>query len=85
MDQDGQIKTLIWINGRSRINYRCFGDVVTFDTTYTTNLYKMPFGLFVGVNNHFQTTFFGGMFMRDETAESFAWVFSEFVELMGGV
>ncbi|WVZ54517.1 hypothetical protein U9M48_005303 [Paspalum notatum var. saurae] len=85
MDEDGQIKTLIWINGRSRINYRCFGDVVTFDTTYTTNLYKMPFGLFVGVNNHFQTTFFGGVLMRDETAESFAWVFSEFVELMGGV
>ncbi|KAJ1265478.1 hypothetical protein BS78_08G078900 [Paspalum vaginatum] len=85
MDEDGQIKTLIWVDGRSRMNYSCFGDVVTFDTTYTTNLYKMPFGLFVGVNHHFQTTFFGGVLMRDEKAESFAWVFKEFVDLMGGV
>jgi hypothetical protein len=43
---------------------------VTFDTTYITNLYDMPFGLFVGVNNHFQSIIFGGVMMRDEK-ESF--------------
>lgn len=85
LDDNDQIKTLIWANGKSRSDYSCFGDVVTFDTTYCTNLYKMPFGLFVGVNNHFQSTIFGGVFMRDETAESFKWVFKEFMTLMGGV
>lgn len=44
----------------------------------------MPFGLFVGVNNHFQTTIFGGVFMKEETTESFCWVFCEFLSLMGG-
>jgi hypothetical protein len=45
----------------------------------------MPFGLFVGVNNHFQSTIFAGVLMRDETADSFKWVFKEFLTLMGGV
>ena len=85
LDEKDQIKTLMWALGRSRGNYSCFGDVVTFDTTYCTNLYKKPFGLFVGVNNHFQSTIFAGVLIRDETAESFEWVFREFLQLMGGV
>ena len=48
-DEDGRIATLMWANGSSRLQYTFFEDVVTFDTTYRTNLYNMPFGLFVGV------------------------------------
>lgn len=84
LNEEKKIKTVLWINGKSRDQYKYFGDVVTFDTTYCTNIYKMPFGLFVGVNNHFQTTIFGGVFMKDETIHSFKWVFSEFLSLMGG-
>lgn len=43
----------MWTNGSSRTQYRFFGDVIIFKTTYRTNLYDMLFGLFVGVNNHF--------------------------------
>lgn len=70
-DANGQIRTVMWTNSRSRLQYEHFGDVVTFDTTYKTNLYEMPFGLFVGVNNHFQSVFFGGVLMTDETHETF--------------
>lgn len=84
LDPDGRIKNLIWTTGRSRRQYTCFGDVVVFDTTYTTNLYKMPFGLFVGVNNHFQTVIYAGILMSEETIEGFNWAFAEFVSLMGG-
>jgi hypothetical protein len=84
LDRKSRIKSLLWCSGRSREQYACFGDVVTFDTTYCTNIYKMPFGLFVGVNNHFQTTIFGGVLMRKETTKSFTWVFKEFLRLMGG-
>ena len=66
VDDESRIKTLMWVNGRSVDQYRCFGDVVTFDTTYRTNLYDMPFGLFVGVNNHFQSIILAGFWMRDE-------------------
>lgn len=83
-DEDGWIKTLMWTNSQSRNQYQSFGDVITFDTTYKTNLYDMPFGLFVGVNNHFQSILLGGVLMTDETIESFRWVFKEFASLMGG-
>jgi hypothetical protein len=35
------------------MRYKFFGDAIIFDPTYKTNLYDMPFGLFVRVNNHF--------------------------------
>jgi hypothetical protein len=86
IDLDGmnRVKSLIWTNSRSKMQYACFGDVVTFDTTFCTNIYRMPFGLFVGVNNHFQSTIYVGVLMRDETEKSFEWVYREFLSLMGG-
>lgn len=84
LDKRSRVKTLLWCSGRSREQYACFRDVICFDTTYCTNIYSMPFGIFVGVNNHFQTTLFGGVLMRNKTTKSFRWVFKEFLHLMGG-
>ncbi|KAL6652045.1 hypothetical protein ACP70R_010970 [Stipagrostis hirtigluma subsp. patula] len=84
VDKMGQLRSIFWCNGQSQMLYNSFGDAVTFDTTYRTNLYNMPFGIFVGVNNHFQSVIFGGVFFREETVDAFSWAFSTFVKTMGG-
>jgi hypothetical protein len=82
-DDGGRVRHMFWAHGTSRASYKCFGDVVTFDTTYRTNLYNLPFGLFVGVNHHYQTILFGAVLLTEETTEAFRWAFRTFVESMG--
>jgi hypothetical protein len=45
--------------------------IVVFDTTYKVNSYEMPFGIFVGMNNHGKTVLFGCALLRNETTFAF--------------
>jgi hypothetical protein len=83
VDDKRRVKSLLFSHGSSRKNFAAFGDVVTFDTTYRTNLYNLPFGLFVGVNNHFQSIIFGGVLLTEETIDAFKWTFRNFLAVMG--
>ena len=59
VDEESRLANLFWTDSQSRLNYACFGDVVAFDTTYKTNVYKKPLVILVGVNHHRQTIVFG--------------------------
>ncbi|RLM58665.1 hypothetical protein C2845_PM18G04040 [Panicum miliaceum] len=83
-DHDNRISGMLWCSGKNKMEYAVFGDAVTFDTTYKTNLYNMPFGLFVGVNNHFQSTVFGAVLLTTETIDNFIWASQTFISFMGG-
>ena len=48
LDEDARLKNLFWVDARSRAANKEFGDVITFDSTYLTNKYDMPFAAFVG-------------------------------------
>ncbi|KAJ3693401.1 hypothetical protein LUZ60_008881 [Juncus effusus] len=82
MDGDGRLRNVFWSDGRSRASYKYFGDVVTFDTTYLTNTYEMPFASFVGVNHHGQSVLFGCALLSDETIPTFEWLFQTFLSCM---
>ena len=84
IDSGGRLKTMLWCTGKNRLDYATFGDAITFDTTYRTNLYSLPFGLFMGVNNHFQSIVLGGLLLTSEKTSDFEWAFTNFVEIMGG-
>lgn len=84
LDKSGTLKSMLWCTGKNRYDYSKFGDAITFDTTYRTNLYSLPFGLFVGINNHFQSIIFGGVLLTTEKTEDFEWAFRTFTEIMGG-
>ena len=84
LDESDSVKNIFWANASCRGAYQDFGDCVTFDTTYKTNKYHMPLGVFVGTNNHLQTTFFVFALIRDEDADSFRWLFRTFLRCMRG-
>jgi hypothetical protein len=79
-----KIKNIFWANASCKASYEDFGDAVTFDTTYRTNEYNMPLGVFVGVNHHLQSTVFTCALIRDESVESFVWIFETFLKCMKG-
>ncbi|XP_021767771.1 protein FAR-RED IMPAIRED RESPONSE 1-like [Chenopodium quinoa] len=83
VDEEGRLKDVLWVDARSRVAYEEFGDVVVFDSTYLTNEYKLPFCNFVGVNHHGQTILFGCALVTRENAETFEWVFSNWLRCMG--
>ncbi|KAL2542773.1 Protein FAR1-RELATED SEQUENCE 5 [Abeliophyllum distichum] len=62
--------------------YKEFDDVVTFDTTYLTNKYDMPFAPFVGVNHHEQSTLLGCGLVSNEDTETFVWLFRTWLQCM---
>jgi hypothetical protein len=83
-DDDCRLKNVFWADARSRASYEDFGDVVTFDTTYLTNRYEMPFAPFVGVNHHGQSILFGAGLISSEDTKSFVWLFETWLNCMNG-
>ncbi|XP_042947770.1 protein FAR1-RELATED SEQUENCE 5-like [Carya illinoinensis] len=83
-DDDGRLKNVFWADARSRAAYKYWGDVVTFDTTYLTNRYGMPFAPFVGVNHHGQSILLGAGLISNEDTETFAWLFQTWLNCMDG-
>ncbi|KAJ0978291.1 hypothetical protein J5N97_013765 [Dioscorea zingiberensis] len=82
VDAENHLTNFFWRDGRSKVDYSYFGDVVIFDTTYRTNKYNMICAPFVGVNHHWQNVLFGCAFLLDETTSSFIWLFKTFMEAM---
>ncbi|XP_022891821.1 protein FAR-RED IMPAIRED RESPONSE 1-like [Olea europaea var. sylvestris] len=69
LDDESRLKNVFWADNRYRQAYKEFGDIVTFDTTYLTNKYDMPFAPFVGVNHHGQSTLLGcGLLSNENTS-----------------
>ncbi|KAE8684919.1 hypothetical protein F3Y22_tig00111105pilonHSYRG00725 [Hibiscus syriacus] len=82
VDESETLYNLIWSDSTSRSDYICFGDVITFDTTYKDNLYGRPIMPIVGVNHHHNTIVFATAIIADETSQSFEWVLHNFLEAM---
>ncbi|KAH9770356.1 protein FAR1-RELATED SEQUENCE [Citrus sinensis] len=84
LDEEGRLKNVFWADPRSRAAYKDFGDVVTFDTTYLTNKYDMPFAPFVGVNHHGQSILLRCGLISHENTEIFTWLFDTWLSCMSG-
>ncbi|XP_022841744.1 protein FAR1-RELATED SEQUENCE 5-like isoform X2 [Olea europaea var. sylvestris] len=76
LDDELRLKNVFWADNRSRRAYIEFSNIVTFDTTYLTNKYDMPFAPFVGGSHHGQSTLLGSGLVSNEDANTFFWFFS---------
>ncbi|EEE63447.1 hypothetical protein OsJ_18260 [Oryza sativa Japonica Group] len=85
VDKQGRLVRVFWADAICRKNYSVFGDVLSVDSTYSTNQYNMKFVPFTGVNHHLQSVFLGASFLADEKIESFVWLFQTFLKATGGV
>lgn len=84
LSEDLRLKSLFWVDAKSRHDYTNFSDVVCFDTTYVRTKYKMPIALFVGVNQHYQFILLGCAFLSDESITTYTWLMQTFLKAMGG-
>ena len=78
------MRSLFWTDVRSRMMYDICGDCISFDTTFLTNRYNLLFAPFVGISPHGNTYLFACAFIINETKETFAWLFEQFLMAMGG-
>ncbi|GLT53620.1 hypothetical protein SLA2020_268790 [Shorea laevis] len=83
-DDESRLRNVFWADGQSRASYESFGDVVTFDTTYLTNRYRMPFAPIVEVNHHGQSILFEAGLLSSEDTNNFVWLFQTWLECMKG-
>ncbi|XP_051202239.1 protein FAR1-RELATED SEQUENCE 5-like [Lolium perenne] len=44
------VDRIFWVDGPAIAAYKNYSDCLSFDTTYMTNMYNMPFAPFIGIN-----------------------------------
>ncbi|KAH9617328.1 hypothetical protein KSS87_005584, partial [Heliosperma pusillum] len=84
VDADQCLCRVFWADAEARRNYSLYGEVVTFDPTYSTNRYNMIFSPFTGVDHHKKSVTFGASLMSRENDLNFNWIFEKFLDVMGG-
>ncbi|XP_071700084.1 protein FAR1-RELATED SEQUENCE 5-like [Rutidosis leptorrhynchoides] len=62
------------------MNYKEFGDIVSFDATYGTNRYNMRFVPITGIDNHKKLVIFGAALLLRETIDSYKWFIDCFLK-----
>ncbi|KAF8364609.1 hypothetical protein HHK36_033423 [Tetracentron sinense] len=83
-DEDQCMSNIFWVDPKARMNYTYFGDTVTFDSTYRSNRYRLPFAPFIGVNHHGQPLLFGCAVLLNESEASLIWLFNTWLRAMLG-
>ncbi|PKA51231.1 Protein FAR1-like sequence 5 [Apostasia shenzhenica] len=83
-DEEQRLTNFLWVDGKWKMDYNIFGNVVIFDTSYRMNKYNLICAPLIGVNNHRQNILFGAAILVDETIISFEWLFQSFLTLMNG-
>ncbi|XP_051135156.1 protein FAR1-RELATED SEQUENCE 4 [Andrographis paniculata] len=83
-NEEHRLRNIFWVDSKGVEDFTYFSDVVSFDTTYFANKYRIPLVLFIGVNHHIQPTLLGCGLIADDTVYTFIWLFQSWCLAMGG-
>nr|XP_017217077.1 PREDICTED: protein FAR1-RELATED SEQUENCE 5-like [Daucus carota subsp. sativus] len=82
-DSANHLTQLFWADGEGKRNYEVFGDAVSFDATYRTNMYGMVFIPLIGIDNHWKSVTFGAILLEREDNENYIWACESFKKVFG--
>ncbi|RYR46929.1 hypothetical protein Ahy_A07g032795 [Arachis hypogaea] len=71
LDDKCKFRSAVWVDARCRASYEYYEDVVSLDSTYSTNRHGLPFSSFVGVNHHGKSTILGCALLENEEIPSY--------------
>ncbi|RYR54069.1 hypothetical protein Ahy_A06g029325 [Arachis hypogaea] len=83
VDEANKFKSALWVDARCRTSYEYYGDMVSFDTTYSRNKHGLLFASFIGVNHHGKSTLLGCTLLGNEEIRSIEWIFKQWLQCMG--
>ncbi|KAJ9551304.1 hypothetical protein OSB04_015349 [Centaurea solstitialis] len=75
----GELQAIFWADEISRMNYKEFGDTVSFDATYRTNRHAYNFVPFIAIDNHKRSVVVGSALISNEDAVNYSWVLQAFL------
>ncbi|RYQ95324.1 hypothetical protein Ahy_B08g090508 [Arachis hypogaea] len=73
LDEECKFKSAVWVDARCRASYEYYGDVVSVDSTYSTNRHGLPFVSFIGINHHGNSTLLSCALLGNEKIPSYEW------------
>ncbi|XP_024959811.1 protein FAR1-RELATED SEQUENCE 5-like [Cynara cardunculus var. scolymus] len=78
-----ELIAIFWADKTTRMNYKHFGDTISFDATFRTNKHAMIFVPFVAIDNHKKSVVVGASLIRNESVVNFTWVLNAFMKAHG--
>ncbi|XP_031249968.1 protein FAR1-RELATED SEQUENCE 6-like [Pistacia vera] len=84
LNDEGHLKNVFWVDGRSRASCSYFSDVIYVDNTYLSSKYEIPLVAFVGINHHGQSVLLGCGLLAGETTESYIWLLKAWLTCASG-
>ncbi|GJY81893.1 FAR1-related sequence 5-like protein [Tanacetum coccineum] len=80
---DDKLVGLFWADEQAIRDYVIFGDIVSFDATFSSNKYKEVLVTFTGINHHNRCITFASGLLSDETVGAYKWLLEEFKNSFG--
>ena len=84
IDNSNKFYTRLFISSILMQNhYKCYGDIVIIDSTYSVNRYKLPVTILSGFTHTGRICIFGVAIINEETKDTFEWILNQFFAVHG--